>query len=83
MVHHPQRGFGDAGGKLLNLDPVELVNVDPRQGRGVKLALAFGVQLQQQFQFQRAKLAVGDDKEVAATAGRVEEGKAGQFVMEA
>ena len=83
MVHHPQRGFGDAGGELFDLDAVELVDVDARQGGGVQLALAFGVKLQQEVKFQRPKLAVGDDKEVAATAGRVEEGKAGQFVMEA
>ena len=33
------------------------------------------------FEFQRAEFAVGDDKEVAAAAGRVEEAELGQLVL--
>src|SRR6056297_58631 len=81
VVHHPQRRFGDAGGKLLVFDAVELVDVDHAQDRGVQFALSLGVQLAQHLHLQQAQFAVGDDQEITAAAGGIEECQAGQMPL--
>jgi hypothetical protein len=43
VVHHPQRGFGDAGRKLLELDAVELIDIDQRQDAGIEFELPLGL----------------------------------------
>ena len=82
VVHHPHCGFGNAGGKFGNLDPVELIDIDAGQGGGIKAALAGGVQLPQKVKLQHPQLAVGDDQEIAAATGGIKEGEPGQLVVE-
>ncbi len=77
VVGEPQRDLRDPRGKLLDLDAVELVDVDAHQLLDVEEPLpALALQRQrraQNLQLQLAQLAVGDDEEVAAAAGRIEE----------
>ncbi len=77
-----QSHLGDLGRELADLDAVELVHVhlDERLHREQLLArVARGAQ---HLQLQQAQLAVGDDQEVAAAAGRVEEGEQAQSLVE-
>ena len=83
VVGQPQRDLGDAGGEFLDLDAVELVDVE--LGKPVHVverhfALA-AAKLYQDFEFQLAEFAVGEDEEVAAAAGGIEETELGQLVV--
>ena len=72
MVHHPQRGLGDARWKLANLDAIELINIDYGKQFGEGRKLAGWVQLTQDLNLELPQLAVRNDEEVAAAARRVE-----------
>ncbi len=78
VIHHPQRGLGDPRRERADLDTVELVGSDQRQAPDVNHVLARRArprtQLPQHLNLKQLQLAVGDDKEVPATAGRVKEG---------
>ena len=86
MVHHPQRGLGYADRELPDLDTVELVHVDTREESDVEYILGAsacsGVNLTDDLDFKQAQLAVGDDEEIAAATGRVEESQLPQFFLE-
>ena len=81
VVHQPHRHFRDPRGPLADLDAVEGVHVDQRKRLDVQLPLP-AVQRLEHLDFQQAKLAVGDDQEIAAAAGRVEESQPGQLLVE-
>ena len=80
IIH--RAGLGDAGRKLAEFDPVELVDVDDRQGVGQRVELFAGMDLLQQRDLQRAQFAVGDDQEIAAAAGRIKEPQPREPVLE-
>ena len=74
MIDEPQRDLRDLGREVLDLDAVELINIEREflmdiQETGSRPAV-YGAQ---DFEFEQAQLAVGDDEEVAAAAGWVEE----------
>ena len=83
VVHHPQCNLGDARRKFLDLDAVEAIDVQFRQRGDVELGAAAGqpvhaaddagMDFAQQFHFQGAELAIGDDQEIPATAGGIQE----------
>ena len=84
MVHHPQRGLRNAGRKLAELDAVELVHVHLREKPDVEHVLpGSAVNRADHLHFEQPQFPVGDDEEVAAAAGRVEESKPSQFLLEA
>ena len=72
VIHHPERRRRDPGRELAEFDPVELVHLHLRERRHIE-RLPVPAQLAQQLDLQGAQFPVGDDEEVAATAGRVEE----------
>ena len=80
MVRHPHRDFRDHGGKLFVLDAVELIDRDPGHQFGIDPLVA--IQRLQAFQFEPPDLAIGDDEEIAAAAGRVEKAHPGQAGLE-
>ncbi|OQC59302.1 MAG: hypothetical protein BWX54_00677 [Verrucomicrobia bacterium ADurb.Bin018] len=83
VVHEPHGDFGDAGGPFVNFDAVELVDVHAGEVGNVHDALGIAVEGGEDVVFDGADFAVGNDEEVAAAAGGVEEGQAGQFVVQA
>ena len=87
MVHHPQRGFRDANGKLADFDAVELIDVHPRQLRRQSVQLPaiprFRKHFLQDLDLEQPQLPVGDDQEVAAAARRVEEPHAAELLLKA
>ena len=84
VVDQVDGGLGDPGGELLDLDAVELVDVHVRHLADrvdVEVLLSVAAQFAQpneDVELQCADLAVGDDEEVAATGGGVEEGQRSQ-----
>ena len=95
VVHHPQRGFRDADGELADLDPVELIDVDDREVRHVDHQLTRPgrpgrtgrtvhrrAKLAEHLDFEQAEFPVGDDEEIAAAAGGIEEGHLTEALME-
>jgi hypothetical protein len=80
VVHEPEGDLGDAGGPLFDLDAVELVDVD--LGEAVDLikgeGLLAAVLSAENFEFECSEFTVGDDEEVAATAGGIEELELGE-----
>lgn len=84
MVGEPERDFGDAGGEFLDLDAEHLVHVDEGEIEDFGLAhlLLAGVEFEEDFQFQGAQLAVGDDEEIATATGGVEEAQGGDLFLE-
>ena len=83
MVGQPQRDFGDSRREFLNLDAVELVDVELGQPVHVveRHFVLLAVKLQQDFEFQLAQFAVGENEEIAATAGGIEKAEFGQFLV--
>lgn len=81
MVHHPHGRLGDAGGELVDLDAVELIDIDLGKGSGLQVQLARGIERLQHRDLEQAQFAIGDDQEVAAAAGRVEQVQACQLVL--
>ena len=43
VVHHPHGRLGDAGGELIDLDAVELIDIDLGKGSGLQVQLARGI----------------------------------------
>ena len=83
VVHEPERDLGDFGGEGLDLDAVELRDADLAQIRNVEeLAGVVPVQLLQHVHFEAAQFAVGDEEEVAASAGGVEERERRDLLVE-
>ncbi len=87
MVDEVHRGFGDAGGELLDFDAVELADMYAGLPGDLKPQLAC-VSLPrsdppEQLELESSELAVGDDQKVAAAAGRVEELEPGEPIVEA
>ncbi len=86
MIGHPQRNLGDPRRKLVDFDPVELIDVETGQrgGVGPHAASHAGAKeaLLDDFAFEFPKLAIGDHQEVASTARGVEEGQAGQLFLQ-
>lgn len=82
VVKEPEGDFGDAGGPFVDFDAVHLVDVDAEEFGDVEEALVFvGVERFEEIEFEKAEFAVGDDEEVAAAAGGVEEFEGGEFVV--
>ena len=81
VIHQPQRHLRNAHGPFADLDAVELMHVHPRQIAHVEFLFLILVERQQHFGLQRAEFAVGDDKEVAATARGVEKGQLTEAVV--
>ena len=83
VVHHPHRDFGNARREFADLDAVELVDIDLRESGDVEDALLLArIKLAQDIDFELAQFAIGDDEEVAAAAGGIEEGEAGQLFVQ-
>ena len=53
MVHHPEGNFGNAGGKLSQLDAVELVHIDLAHLRHVQRQLSIVTQRMQEGEFEK------------------------------
>ena len=83
MVGQPERDFGDARRELFDLDAVELVDVELGElVDGVERHFVLcAVQFEEDFEFEFAEFPVGDDEEVAAAAGRIEEAEFAEFVL--
>ncbi len=85
VVGDPQRHAGDVRGGLVNLDAIELAHAQARQGGYVEQAARLPALAEQQFNdfvFQAAQFAVGDDQKVAAAAGGIEKGQRGELVVQ-
>jgi hypothetical protein len=84
VIHQPKRGLRDLGRKFLNLYPEKLVNVaqDVELRHVERSRPGLAVKRAQNIQFQQAQFTVGDDKEVAAPASRIEEFQFGELLME-
>ena len=81
VVHEPHGDLRDLGGELLDLDAVELVHVHLHVGVDVEDALA-AQEFLDDGELEDADLAVGDDEEVPAPAGGVEELQLGELFVE-
>src|SRR5665213_797932 len=75
MVCEPKRDLGDAHGPLLDLDAVELMDIDLGEAADLieRERLLLAVLFEQDVEFERAEFAVGNNEEVAAAAGGIEE----------
>ena len=83
VVHEPERDLGDFRRKRLELDAEELRDVHLAERGDVQhQARVVAVDLLQDVRLEAAELAVGDEEEVAAAAGRVEERERGEPVVE-
>lgn len=82
VVDEPHGYFGNAGGELFVFDAVELVYIEPYNLADVEIALSVRVERFEYFKFEQAQLAVGDDEEVAAAAGRVEKLQGAELLLE-
>ena len=82
MVRHPQRHLGNLAGELINLDPIEMIDLQlgdfarPQRQPGAR-----GIDLLQHAPFQIAQFAIGNDQEIARPAGRVKKGQPRQPIM--
>ena len=81
VVHQPQRHLRNLGRELLDLDAVKLIDVDADQPMNVHAELPVGNAGAQHLELQQAQLAVADDEEVAAAAGRVKKREQPQFFV--
>ena len=79
VIHHPERRLRDPRGEDTNLDPVELIDIDPAQSRRIQRPLLFRAARRPQpanhLDLQCPQLAIGDDQEIAAAARRIEDPK--------
>src|SRR6185437_10105615 len=89
VVHHPHRCLGNAPRELSQLRAVELIHVDPGKLRNVQQSAELTIsiplivdQLSDEFDLQQAQFSIGDDQEVAAAAGRIEEPHAAKPLVE-
>jgi len=82
MVGEPQGDAGDLGREFLDLDAEALVHVQPDQAVHIEGHLLPVTRGAQDVQLEQAQFTVGDDEEVAAAAGRLEEGQGSEFVVE-
>ena len=82
MVHEPERDFGNTHRPLGVFDAVELIHIDFAEVAHVENLLLSTVDFLEDFDFQQAKSAIGEDKEVAAAAGRIEEAERAEFLVE-
>jgi len=81
-VFHEEHGdFGDLAGEVFELDAIELVEADAGMVAN-EIELEIGVEELEGREFELAEAMVGDDEEVTAAAGGVEEGEGGDFVEE-
>ena len=79
VIHEPEGDLGDAHGPFADLDAVELIDID---GGEPGLAAADGEQFAEHLGLQRAQFAVGEDEEIAAAAGGVEELEVAELFVE-
>ena len=70
MFGKPEGKHGDFVGKVVQLDAVKLVETDLAAENGVAVDFFDGFE---DFDFEAAQLFVGDNQEIAAAAGRVED----------
>ena len=83
VVHQPHRHLRDLGGELLDLDAVELVHVQQHVVLHMgKHRLLGGELALEDFKLQQPQFAIGDDEEVAAAAGGVQELQGGQLAVQ-
>ena len=82
VIHHPQGHLGDPGRKFPQLDPVELIDIHHRKQTGQHIDLPSGPGFFQHLDFQGAQLPVGDNQEVAAAAGGIEETQSAEPLLE-
>ena len=88
VVGEPEGDLGNAGGEFFDLDAVHLIDIDFGELGDIEGEFVLGfaelvaVDFQQDFEFELAQFAVGDDEEVAAAAGGVEEGEPGHAFVE-
>lgn len=77
MVYEPHGDFGDSCGPFFDFDAVHLVYIDFEEvveiEKWLDLAAFDGVVFFEYFYFEESEFSVGDDEEVAAAAGGVEE----------
>lgn len=85
MVHEPHRHFGDSGRPLLDLNAVEEIHPQLGEREDVELLLhpfaCVAMKRPKHLDFKQTQFAVGDDEEISATAGGVEEFKSAQLFM--
>src|SRR5487761_222879 len=83
VVHEPHGNFGDSRGPFANLDSVEGVHVHEGELRNIELRLIARKEQLEDFDFQEAQLAIGDNEKVAAATGGIKEAEPGELLMEA
>ena len=83
VVHQPQGGLGDLGGKFLDLDAVKLIDVaqDLEFCHVKRTLVRVRVKGTQDSSSSSAQFPVGNDQKVAAAASRIEKFQAGQALM--
>ena len=81
MVRHPQRDFGDAGGKFFNLDAVELIDIDLGIEPDIGDKLITWVKLSHDLIFDQANFAIGDNQKITASAGWIKKRQTAQPIM--
>ena len=70
MLGQPKREHGDFVGEIVQLDAVKLVEADLAAEDGVAVDFFNGFE---DFDFEAAQFFVGDNQEIAAAAGGVED----------
>ena len=86
VVHHPERSLRDPGREFVDFDAVELIDIDDRESRSVEFGLFLdgraGAEFADHFDLEQTQFPVGDDQEIAAPAGWIEEVQRGQPLAE-
>ena len=72
MLSNPQGEHRNLGREVINLNPVEILNPDPRLQQQLRLVIpAQLLQLLQDSVLQLAQLLIGDHQKIARPAGRI------------
>jgi len=83
VVGHPEGDLRNLDWELFNLDAVKLIDINEDDGADGELTFQRVFEyFAQDIEFEQAQLAVGDDEEVATTAGWVEDADGSELRVE-
>ena len=82
VVHHPQRRLGDPGRELADFNSVKLVHIYHRKLTRSQIDIPARVYFLENLDFENTQFPIGNDQEVAATAGRIEECQTAELRLE-
>ncbi len=82
VIHQPECDFGNAHRPFRQLDAVELVHIYLAKIAHVEFPLIFAVDFAEDFDFEQAQFAVGEDEKVSAAASWIKEIERPQLAVE-